>query len=267
MKRVFAGAALAAALMSGPAFAAQVGDIPHVGDVPGATEPPAVLDPKLSIEIAQAVDNPFRSVNDRPFDVSRRPGPTLNYSGVIWGQKLIELAPLDGYWSMLLYSALGPMGRPYVYSPKLNDANKAFGRAAGGARVVEHPLDDVSVPEHTDVVWSFDNWHEFHNPGVLQADVPIMLHKLYLSLKPGGTLFIIDYAAAPGADLSSTQTLGRIDPAQVIQEVQAAGFKLASTSSILANPNDPHTAPAASLGDKADRMMLKFVKPGQLGDL
>ena len=267
MKRVLGSVALAAALISGPAFAAQVGNIPHVGDVPGATEPPAVLDHQLSIEIAQAVDNPFRSVNDRPFDASRRPGQTLNFSGMIWGQKLIELAPDDGYWSMLIYSALGPMGRPYVYTPKANPAVVAFARGAGGARLVEHPLNDVSVPEHTDVVWSFDNWHEFHNAGPLGTDVPTMLHKLYLSLKPGGSLIIIDYAAEPGAPSTVTQTLGRIDPAVVIKEVQAAGFVLASTSTVMGNPNDPHTAPAASMGDKADRMMLKFVKPGQLGDL
>ena len=257
--------AAATALMASSALAAQVGNIPHVGDVPGATEPPAVLDPQLSIEIAQGVDNPFRSVNDRPFDVTRRPGPTLAFSGVIWGSKIIELAPSDGYWSMLIYSAAGPMGRPYLYTPKATDPVKAFARGAGGARLIEHPLNDVAVPEHTDVVWSFDNWHEFHNAGPLQTDVPTMLRKLYLSLKPGGTLFIIDRAAAPGAPMTVTQTLGRIDPAVVVKEVQAAGFVLASSSNVEANPTDPHTAPAASLGDKADRFMLKFVKPGEAG--
>ncbi len=168
---------------------------------------------------------------------------------------------------MLIYSAAGPMGRPYLYTPKANDAVKGFARGAGGARLVEHPLNDLTVPEHTDVVWSFDNYHAFHTAGPLQADVPTLLRKIYLSLKPGGILFIVDFAALPGASPTVTETLGRIDPAQVIKEVQGAGFVLQSTANILANPNDPHTAPAASLGDKADRMMLKFVKPGATGAL
>ena len=258
---------MAAALLGGAAHATP-GDVKSAVDgVPGATEPSAFHDPSLSIEIAQGVDNPFRSVNDRPFDVTRHPGPTLNFSGVIWGDKIIELAPSDGYWSMLLYSAAGPMGRPYLYTPKANDAVKAFARGAGGSRLVEHPLNDVVVPEHVDIVWSFDNYHEFHNAGPLQADVPTLLRKLYLSLKPGGTLLIVDYAADPGAPATVTQTLGRIDPAVVVKEVQAAGFVFASASNVMANPSDPHTAPASSLGDKADRMVLKFVKPGAPGQL
>ena len=260
-------AASAMLLASGPAMSKQVGNIPNVGNVPGATEPPAVLNPQLSLQIAQGVDNPFRSTTERPFDAWRRPGPVLAWSGMIWGDKLIDLAPSDEYWSFLIYSALGPMGRPYVYTPKATDNIKAYARGAGGSRLIERPLNELSVPEHTDVVWSFDNYHEFHNAGPLQADVPVLLRKLYQSLKPGGSLIVIDYAAAPGAPMTVTQTLGRIDPAQVIKEVQGAGFVFASTSTILGNKDDPHTAPAASMGDKADRMMLKFVKPGEAGQL
>jgi predicted methyltransferase len=58
-------------------------------------------------------------------------------------------------------------------------------------------------------------------------------------------------------------TLHRIDPAIVKQEVAAAGFKFDGESPVLRNPADPHTALVfdPSIRGKTDQFVYKFSKP------
>jgi predicted methyltransferase len=57
--------------------------------------------------------------------------------------------------------------------------------------------------------------------------------------------------------------LHRIDSATVRKEVEAAGFKFDSESSILANPADPRTAIVfdQAIRGHTDQFLLKFRKP------
>ena len=83
------------------------------------------------------------------------------------------------------------------------------------------------------------------------------------SLKKGGTYFILDHQANPGTTEADIEKLHRIEKAQVIREVEAAGFKLAGEGNALHRPGDDHTK---SIFDKSiqghtDQYMLKFVRP------
>src|SRR3546814_19797203 len=52
---------------------------------------------------------------------------------------------------------------------------------------------------------------------------------------------VIDHAAEAGSGLRDTDTLHRIDPAIVKQQVVAAGFEFVGEGPVLANAQDDHT--------------------------
>jgi predicted methyltransferase len=94
------------------------------------------------------------------------------------------------------------------------------------------------------------------------ADVPAFNKAVYDALKPGGVFVVLDHSA-PGTGLSATETLHRIDPAQVKKEVEAAGFRFDGSSDILANPADDHTKIVfnPAIRGKTDQFLFRFKKP------
>ena len=85
---------------------------------------------------------------------------------------------------------------------------------------------------------------------------------VYKRLKPGGFYVIVDHAAAAGAGTGDAQTLHRIDPVSVREEVAAAGFVLDGQSGILANKEDPHAMKVFDpmIKGETDRFAFRFVK-------
>ncbi len=65
--------------------------------------------------------------------------------------------------------------------------------------------------------------------------------RVFAALKPGGVYMIIDHQANPGTTDAQIATLHRIEKAQVIREVEAAGFKLAGEGTFLRRAGDDHT--------------------------
>jgi predicted methyltransferase len=86
---------------------------------------------------------------------------------------------------------------------------------------------------------------------------------VFTGLKPGGVYVVLDHAAPAGAGLTTTNTTHRIERTAVIQEVEAAGFKLDGESKVLANPADPRTANVfdPSIRGHTDQFLLRFRKP------
>jgi predicted methyltransferase len=86
---------------------------------------------------------------------------------------------------------------------------------------------------------------------------------IYDSLKPGGVFIVPDHAAERGSGLRDTDTLHRIDEAEVKKEVEAAGFKLVAESAILRNAADTRKLAVfdPSIRGKTDQFILKFRKP------
>ena len=73
---------------------------------------------------------------------------------------------------------------------------------------------------------------------------------------------LFDHAVA-AAGTSHAQSLHRIDPASVREEVEAAGFVREAESTMLANEDDPHAIEAfdPSLKGETDRFAYRLVKP------
>ncbi|MFI4982289.1 MAG: methyltransferase, partial [Nevskiales bacterium] len=86
---------------------------------------------------------------------------------------------------------------------------------------------------------------------------------VFKALKPGGVYMVVDHAAKAGAGGSVANTLHRIEPATVIEQVQAAGFVLEARSELLANPQDSHDQAvfATEIKGRTDKFVLKFRKP------
>ena len=102
-------------------------------------------------------------------------------------------------------------------------------------------------------------YHDLHT-ALIQARGATAAHfnrAVYERLKPGGSYVIVDHAAAVGAGTSDAQSLHRIEPASVREEVEAAGFVLDAESTILANKDvfDP------SIKGETDQFAYRFVKP------
>jgi predicted methyltransferase len=125
------------------------------------------------------------------------------------------------------------------------------------------PVDLASfkVPAPADVVWTSENYHDFHNGPT--ANIPGLNKAVFAALKPGGVYYIEDHAAAKGAGTTTTSTLHRIEAAAAIKEAEAAGFKLDGQSNLLANPADTHDKPVfdPSIRGKTDKFALRFKKP------
>jgi len=118
-----------------------------------------------------------------------------------------------------------------------------------------------AAPEPLDAIWTSENYHDLHNKRFGSPDLLAVDTALLNALKPGGILIVEDHAGSARSGASDTETLHRIELAQVKKEVTAAGFVFVAESKVLNNVKDPHTAKAHEMHDKTDRFLLKFRKP------
>jgi predicted methyltransferase len=228
----------------------------------GLAAPPAYL--------LNAVADPSRPPEDVKRDPDRKPAETLALAGVKPGVVVVDLLPGGGYFTRIMSDAVGPAGHVYAAVPAVLASNPRMAPAVAGLKdfAAAHPntevlLEDVSVtlaPKPVDVVFTAQNYHDFHNfPG---EGWKAINKAAYEALKPGGTYLIVDHVAAAGAGATQTKTLHRIEPSAITTEVEAAGFKLVETSEILKNPADDHlkTVFDPAIRGKTDQIILKFKK-------
>jgi predicted methyltransferase len=213
---------------------------------------------------------------DLKLDASRQPEAMIAFAGVRPGQAVMDVWPGRGYWTRLFSTAVGPSGKVYAYVPaeiagfKSDPVGMAKAVAAepgrGNVLVISDPLAEQPPPQYQnmlDLVWTFENYHDFHDSFMKGADVDAYNRAVFLLLKPGGAYVIVDHAAAPGSGLKNTEDLHRIDPLTLRAEVERAGFVFVGQSKALANPDDPRTKIVfdPSIRGKTDRIAYRFVKP------
>ncbi len=101
---------------------------------------------------------------------------------------------------------------------------------------------DFKMPGGLDVVWTSENYHDLHNAMFGKPDMKVLDKAIFDALKPGGVFLVEDHVAASGSGARDTDTLHRIDPELVKQEVTSVGFKFEGGSDVLHNPDDTHDA-------------------------
>jgi predicted methyltransferase len=209
---------------------------------------------------AAAIANPARTDEDRKADAKRKPAEFLAFAKVRPGMNVLDVSAGGGATSALLAAAVGPGGKVYAQASKPSPKLDARAAAMPNLKPVIASFDNP-VPAGTpplDLVTINMSYHDIVNT---PTDRAAMNRSLYQALKPGGMLVIVDNAAKPGAGISATNTLHRIEDAAVIAEVSKAGFALDGSSDYLAVPGDPREQPFFKMDGKPDaKFALRFVK-------
>jgi predicted methyltransferase len=239
-------------------------------EAPKTVEPPPVAQPSAAAAIAAAVNDTTRLGAARLRDPERKPAEILAFAGVGPGDTIVELAPGGGYDTALLSRVVGPSGKVFAvdcdrlfeYRPNLRESFSKF-IAADPRPNVEYSsqrFDALEMPMNVDQIWMSMFYHDTIWLGVDRA---AMNRSIFEHLKPGGVFLVVDHHALPGSGDAVTSELHRVDAATVRSEIEAAGFVLAQSSDLLANPDDPHTDSvfADERRGRTDRFVWKFVKP------
>ncbi|ESY17622.1 class I SAM-dependent methyltransferase [Mesorhizobium sp. LNJC394B00] len=200
----------------------------------------------------------------------------IRFARIEAGSTVIDVYPGDGDWTRLFSDIVGSEGRVYSFVPAevahfKNDPvglMRTLAKEPSRENVEAASADLVAMPKVTppaDVLWLHVFYHDLHTALVQKkgATAADFNRAVYKRLKPGGSYVIVDHAAAAGSGTSDTQSLHRIDPAFVREEVEAAGFVLDAESTVLVNKDDPHSIKVfdPAIKGETDRFAFRFVKP------
>ncbi|ODT86263.1 methyltransferase [Phenylobacterium sp. SCN 70-31] len=256
---------------------------------------------RLPRTVAEAVAGPWRTPADRARDRWRHPAESLAFWGLKPGDRVVEFWPGAGWYTEILAPFLaGTRGRLYAAHLQLGDPPdpaarevvEAFRRRFANGRGVYGDVEitgfgatsgPVAPAGSADLALFLRNLHNWMAAGIAEK----AFRDAFLALKPGGVLGVEEHRAAPGGVPDVLAESGYVDQAYAIRLGQEAGFRLAATSEINANPSDTRDHPfgvwtLAPVGrssprgqpddpnfdrtaydaiGESDRMTLKFVKP------
>ena len=246
---------------------------------------PAVPADAVSPAVQAAVKDPGRDPLDMKRDADLKPAQVMDFAGIKPGQVVADLMPEAGFYARIISKAIGPNGNLYPIVPFAGAINaETLRRESKGAPL---PVDKIyavqnvfgyanmmtiwqdlrldgaqfATPKQLDVVFVTGDYANLHTDVTGKPDIVAVTKVIFAGIKPGGVYVVSGAAAAKGAGFTQAESLGRSDPDAVRAEIQAAGFTLDGESKLLVNAADDHSKPAASLGDKADRFLLRFKKP------
>ena len=226
--------------------------------------------PAVPSYVTAAIADPARPAADTERDATRKPAETLALAGVKPGDQVLELGPGKGYFTRLLSAVVGAQGKVTIYTvsapPKPEQVQPELTAITADSHYANvnlalKRLIEVKPASVFNVVWTTQNYHDFHN--VTDIDMATLNRAIFDSLQPGGTYFVLDHAAEAGSGARDTKTLHRIDRDAVVNEVKAAGFELVEEGNFLRNSTDPHTAKVfeGPIQGHTDQFALKFRKP------
>jgi predicted methyltransferase len=223
----------------------------------------------LPQSIVAAVADPSRPTADSSTDANRKPAETLAFAGVKPGMVVGEFYPGGGYFTRMLSDVVGPTGHVYAIensvwrgSVKADRALIADGKMAN-VSIDAAAFGTVRFPKALDIAWVTQNYHDLKIAQYGVVDTAAFNRGVFASLKPGGVFMILDHEAPPGTDVAAITKLHRIEKAQVIREVTAAGFRLQAEGTFLHRDSDDHSLPIfdKKVQGQTDQYALRFVKP------
>ncbi len=237
--------------------------------------------------LAQAVASPQRSPRFVARDGVRHPAQELAFFGLHPDATVVEIWPGGGYWTEILAPYLRAQGT-YTVALPVNVPDEVKGTASLRARLAADPArfgairfttlglsgTDIAPPGSADFVLTFRNVHNW----MAQGYAPQAFAAFYKALKPGGILGVEEHRGDASKPQDPKAENGYVRQDYTIALAQAAGFHLAGTSEIDANPKDTKgwpqgvwtLPPSFALGaqdhakyaaiGEADNFVLKFRK-------
>ena len=225
----------------------------------------------IPANITAALADKARPEADVKRDAARHPGELLAFAGVKPGDKVADFMMGGGYFTDILSPAVGPKGKVYAYQSSefiafraaYGDEQKTAVAGRDNTVALTGPLSAAGLPDGLDLVLTVQNYHDLHLKPFPPGTAAGVNAQVFKALKPGGVYLVVDHAAAAGAPVTVADTLHRIDPAIVKQEVTAAGFKFEGESPILRDSADDHTVNVfgPAIRGKTDQFVYKFRKP------
>ncbi|MEX0300733.1 MAG: class I SAM-dependent methyltransferase [Kordiimonas sp.] len=226
--------------------------------------------------ITDAVNSPERPDNETVRDAKRKPSEVLEFIGVKPGMHVADLLGGGGYYTDIFSRAVGETGSVLNYINYY--VRGRFVNFFGPGGPVEKRANGEQWKKN--VTLAFDDMENFKTENPLDvAFMALFYHDtawqgterdkmnkaIFDALKPGGLYVIVDHSAEEGSGIRDVKTLHRIDKSFVVNEIEAAGFKLVEESNLLANPEDTRDfnvfRDARTNRDNTDRFILKFQKP------
>lgn len=240
--------------------------------------------------IEAAIAGKHRKPGNADRDKFRHPAETLDFFGFKPTMTVLDIGPGEGWYTELLAPALAAKGKLLITqdtAPPMDDQRqfyadrtKAFLAKApelyGKVQIVsmDAKAPALGLSGTVDMVLIMRGVHGMVNRDTLGT----WLSEIGKALKPGGVLGIEEHRAKADADPKVSSKKGYVPEKWLVDQIEAAGFKLAQKSEINANAKDTKDyeegvwtlPPTLRLGAKdkdkwlaigeSDRMTLKFVK-------
>jgi predicted methyltransferase len=232
--------------------------------------------------LAKAIAGAHRTPALVERDKARKPQEELEFYGIKPTMTVVEISPGGGYWTEILAPYLKDKGTYYTavsprqaegWKKKLDATPATYGNVKisqmGGGTY------DIAPDGSADMVLTFRNVHNWMSAGT--ADQAFAA--FYKALKPGGILGVEEHRASDKQPQDPKAANGYVRQDYTVQLAEKAGFKLAGSSEILANPKDTKDWPRGvwtlpptltlkeqdrekymAIGE-ADNFVLKFQKP------
>ena len=242
-------------------------------------------------KLDQAIAGDQRSATHKARDHYRHPKQTLNFFGFNNKMTVVEITPGGGWYMEILAPALKGSGQyiaaQYPDTGKddyySNSRKKLMKKIASNAAFSQVKISNfipkkasTIAPKGTaDLVLTFRNLHNWGEAGMIQV-----FKDAYQALQPSGVLGVVEHRMPTSQDWKSNMRSGYVPQAMVVKLAKQAGFTLAASSEMNANPKDNANHPKGvwtlppvlrlkeidkakylAIGE-SDRMTLQFRKPG-----
>jgi len=236
-----------------------------------------------------AVAGEHRSDKNKSRDQYRNPKETLAFFGFTSDMTVVEITPGGGWYTEVLAPALKGTGKLYgahypdtgtdnYYSKSRQRLEKKLASNEVFSEVVltdftPKVASDLAPAGSADLVLTFRNLHNWGEEGMAQV-----FKDAYKALKKGGVMGVVEHRMPESQSWAENKRSGYVPEKMAIKYALAAGFTLAASSDVNANPKDTADhprgvwtlPPVLRLGDEnkakylaigeSDRMTLKFVK-------
>lgn len=246
----------------------------------GCSEPEAeAVEPAYTArQYNSAIEDIARPAEDRQRDELRKPGELLAFAEIDRGDVVGDYIMGGGYVTRLLAMSVGPEGKVYAFQPEEfisfrpeygdeQDAAVApYADDQGNPNYImplRGPLTQPGFPEPLDTAITVMNLHDLYLPQMGEDTAGQAIQALYDSLKPGGTLVVVDHKAVEGAGIEAAESLHRMDADVAMDALTSAGFVLEEESQIYSRPEDSRDANVfdESIQGRTDQFAWRFRKP------
>ena len=183
----------------------------------------AMFDPDYEIWV-QRFEHPGREVFDQREII-------VKAANIQAGMDIADIGAGTGFYTRLFASAVGPKGKVYAVDIAENFIDEIVSRAeeAGMSNVigiVNSPKETGLKAGSIDLAFVCDTYHHFEYPRT-------MLRSIFHSLRPGGSLIVIDFRKTKGVSSNWVMSHTRANKETVIREIESEGFVLTEDQDFL----------------------------------